>query len=121
MAPILAVLGLSGGELMLVLAAVLILFGAKKIPDFAKGLGQGIKEFKKASREVQDEIERAGEELHSPPPPPPPPPPPSSLSPYAPPEATIPAGDPNVGSSPSPAASTASNATPGEPGIPLRT
>lgn len=66
----LAVFGLSGGELILVLAAVLILFGAKKIPDFAKGLGQGIKEFKKASREVQDEIERAGEELHSPPPPP---------------------------------------------------
>lgn len=75
MAPIFAVFGLSGGELVLVLAAVLILFGAKKIPDFAKGLGQGIREFKKASREVQDEIERAGEELHSPPPPPPPPPP----------------------------------------------
>ncbi len=73
MAPLFAVFGLSGGELILVLAAVLILFGAKKIPDFAKGLGQGIKEFKKASREVQDEIERAGEELHSPPPPPPPP------------------------------------------------
>jgi len=63
----LAVLGLSGGELMLVLVAVLILFGAKKIPDFAKGLGQGIKEFKKASREVQDEIERAGEEVNAPP------------------------------------------------------
>lgn len=75
MVPMFAVFGLSGGELILVLAAVLILFGAKKIPDFAKGLGQGIKEFKKASREVQDEIERAGEELHSPPPPPPPPPP----------------------------------------------
>lgn len=82
MSQVLAVFGLSGGELVLVLAAVLILFGAKKIPDFAKGLGQGIKEFKKASREVQDEIERAGEELHSPPPPPPPPlPPPSSVEP----------------------------------------
>lgn len=70
----LAVLGLSGGELMLVMAAILILFGAKKIPDFAKGLGQGIKEFKKASREVQDEIERAGQDNYTPPPPPPPPP-----------------------------------------------
>lgn len=59
----LAVLGLSGGELMFVLVAILILFGAKKIPEFAKGLGKGIHEFKKASREVQDEIERAGEEL----------------------------------------------------------
>ncbi len=48
----LAVFGLSGGELIMVLAAILILFGAKKIPDFAKGLGQGIKEFKKASRET---------------------------------------------------------------------
>jgi len=56
---ILAVLGLSGGELILVLGAVLILFGAKKIPEFAKGLGQGMKEFKKASREVTDELENA--------------------------------------------------------------
>src|ERR1700753_2925983 len=45
----LAVLGLGGGELVMVLVAILILFGAKRIPEFAKGLGQGIKEFKKAS------------------------------------------------------------------------
>ena len=65
---ILAVLGLSGGELILVLGAVLILFGAKKIPEFAKGLGQGMKEFKKASREVTEELENA---MTSEPPPPP--------------------------------------------------
>ena len=64
---ILAVLGLSGGELILVLGAVLILFGAKKIPEFAKGLGQGMKEFKKASREVTDELENAMTD-HTPPP-----------------------------------------------------
>ena len=58
----LAVLGLSGGELMFVLVAILILFGAKRIPEFAKGLGKGINEFKKASREVTDEIERAVDE-----------------------------------------------------------
>lgn len=51
-----AVLGLSGGELIIVLVAILILFGAKRIPEFAKGLGQGIKEFKKASSEVTNEI-----------------------------------------------------------------
>jgi len=62
----LAVLGLSGGELTLVVVAILILFGAKKIPEFAKGLGKGINEFKKASREVTDEIERAGEEPKAP-------------------------------------------------------
>lgn len=61
-----AMFGLSGGELLVVLAIVLILFGAKKIPDFAKGLGQGIKEFRKASREVQDELERATDELNAP-------------------------------------------------------
>jgi sec-independent protein translocase protein TatA len=55
----LAMFGLSGGELILVLGAVLILFGAKKIPEFAKGLGQGMKEFRKASREVTEELEGA--------------------------------------------------------------
>lgn len=58
----LAVLGLGGGELVLVLVVILVLFGAKRIPEFAKGLGKGINEFKKASREVTEEIERAGEE-----------------------------------------------------------
>lgn len=62
----LAVLGLSGGELVLVLVVILVLFGAKRIPEFAKGLGKGINEFKKASREVTDEIERSVDE---PPPP----------------------------------------------------
>jgi sec-independent protein translocase protein TatA len=57
-----AVLGLGGGELVLICVVVLVLFGAKRIPEFAKGLGKGINEFKKASREVTDEIERAGDE-----------------------------------------------------------
>src|SRR5256885_11698927 len=70
----LAVLGLSGGELVLVLVVILVLFGARRIPEFAKGLGKGITEFKKASREVTDEIERAVEEPPPPPPPPPKPP-----------------------------------------------
>src|SRR5437667_7267782 len=65
----LAVLGLSGGELVLVLVVILVLFGARRIPEFAKGLGKGITEFKKASREVTDEIERAVEEPTPPPPP----------------------------------------------------
>jgi sec-independent protein translocase protein TatA len=65
-----AVLGLSGGELIIVLVAILVLFGAKKIPEFAKGLGQGIKEFKKASNDVTNEFQNA---LNQEPPPPPPP------------------------------------------------
>jgi len=62
----LAVLGLGSGEVVLVVVVILVLFGAKKIPEFAKGLGKGISEFKKASREVTDEIERAGEETPAP-------------------------------------------------------
>lgn len=52
--------GLGGWEVVGILAAVLILFGAKKLPELAKGLGTGIKEFKKATREVTDEIQNAG-------------------------------------------------------------
>ena len=62
---ILAVLGLGGGELVLVLVVILVLFGAKRIPEFAKGLGKGISEFKKASREVTDAMNN---DDHNPPP-----------------------------------------------------
>jgi sec-independent protein translocase protein TatA len=62
----LAVLGLGGWEIVLIFAVVLLLFGAKKLPDLAKGLGTGIKEFKKATREVTDEIQNAGNESPAP-------------------------------------------------------
>jgi sec-independent protein translocase protein TatA len=52
-------LGMGGSELLIVLVAVLILFGAKRIPEFAKGLGQGIKEFKKASSGMTNEFHNA--------------------------------------------------------------
>ncbi len=42
---------LGGWEMILILAVVLLLFGSRKLPELAKGLGQGIKEFKKASRD----------------------------------------------------------------------
>ncbi len=58
---------LGGWEIVLILAVVLILFGAKKLPELAKGLGTGIKEFKKATREVSDEISSA---MDTTPPPP---------------------------------------------------
>jgi sec-independent protein translocase protein TatA len=51
---------LGGWEWLIVILAVLILFGAKRIPELAKGLGSGIKEFKKAAREVTDEVQNAG-------------------------------------------------------------
>lgn len=49
-------------EIIGILVVVLVLFGAKKVPELARGLGQGIKEFKKATREVQDDLQRAIEE-----------------------------------------------------------
>src|SRR5215510_14151115 len=58
---------LGGGEIILILALILILFGAKKLPELAKGLGQGIKEFKKATKEVTDEVSHAMEETPPPP------------------------------------------------------
>lgn len=43
-------------ELILIVLAIIILFGAKKIPELAQGIGKGMKEFKKALRDVEDEI-----------------------------------------------------------------
>ena len=45
-------------EILLILLVILIFFGAKKIPELAKGLGKGLREFRKAARDVQDEIEK---------------------------------------------------------------
>ena len=44
-------------ELLLILLVVLVFFGSKKIPELAQGLGKGIREFKKATREIQDDVE----------------------------------------------------------------
>ncbi len=56
-----AAFGIGGMEVVLILAVILILFGAKKIPELAKGLGSGIKEFKKATKDVTDEINNASD------------------------------------------------------------
>jgi sec-independent protein translocase protein TatA len=50
-----AAFGLGGGELMIVLVIILVLFGGAKLPSLARGLGQSIKEFKKASRDEEPE------------------------------------------------------------------
>ena len=60
-----AVLG--GWDWVIVVFAVLLLFGAKRIPDLARSLGQSIKEFKKGAREVTDEIQNAANETPTPP------------------------------------------------------
>jgi sec-independent protein translocase protein TatA len=59
---------LGTGEIIAILIICLLMFGAKKIPELMKGLGTGIKEFKRASKEVQDEITNAVESEPAPPP-----------------------------------------------------
>jgi sec-independent protein translocase protein TatA len=53
---------IGGPELMLILFIFLLLFGANKMPELAKGLGKSIKEFKKAASGVENEVRRAMEE-----------------------------------------------------------
>jgi sec-independent protein translocase protein TatA len=47
---------LGAGEIILILLVILILFGAKKIPELAQGLGKGMREFKKSLKDVEEEI-----------------------------------------------------------------
>jgi sec-independent protein translocase protein TatA len=58
----------SGPEMLLVLAIALIFFGGDKMPDLARGLAKGIREFKKATGEVEREFKRVMEEAENPPP-----------------------------------------------------
>lgn len=48
--------GLGTPEIILIAIVILVLFGAKKIPDLMQGLGKGIKEFKKASSDIENDI-----------------------------------------------------------------
>ncbi len=49
--------GLGGWEVLLIVGLVVLMFGAKKIPELAKGLGTGLREFKSATREQSEEEE----------------------------------------------------------------
>ena len=51
--------GLGTWEILIILFVILLLFGAKKLPELAKGLGKGIKEFKNASSNIKDEVENS--------------------------------------------------------------
>ncbi len=54
--------GIGTQELLVILLIILVLFGAKKIPEMMRGLGRGIQEFKQASSEVVNEVQSLGEE-----------------------------------------------------------
>ena len=60
--PLILFLGdIGGSELMLIMVVILIFFGANKIPELARGLGKGIREFKDASTEIRREFEQSGQ------------------------------------------------------------
>src|SRR3954468_21202204 len=50
---------LAGPDLLIILLIVLVLFGAKKLPELARGMGQAVKEFQKAKDEFTDELHKA--------------------------------------------------------------
>lgn len=63
---ILLFLNFGGGEIIIVLLVVLLFFGSKKIPELARGLGRGMREFKDATSGVQREIEESMKEVDRP-------------------------------------------------------
>ncbi|WP_372751765.1 twin-arginine translocase TatA/TatE family subunit [Labilibaculum sp.] len=54
---------ISGAEIVVVVLVVLLLFGSKKIPELAQGLGKGMKEFKRATEDIKSEIRKETEVL----------------------------------------------------------
>ena len=48
---------IGGGSLIIIILVILLLFGAKRIPELARGLGRGIREFKDATKDIQNDLE----------------------------------------------------------------
>ena len=56
---------LGAWEIVLILVVVLLFVGGKKLPEFAKGLGKGLKEFKKATKDIKEEIDSSTEDINN--------------------------------------------------------
>ncbi len=54
-------MGIGWQEILLILLIVLLFFGARRIPEIAKGLGKGVREFKKAVHDVESEVDSKGD------------------------------------------------------------
>ena len=60
---ILAIFNLGTGEVIAIVAIILLLFGGRKIPELMRGLGKGVKSFKQGMNEVEDELKKPLEDL----------------------------------------------------------
>lgn len=60
--PLAFIEGIGGPELMMIMFIILLLFGANRLPELARGIGKSMREFKKAASGVEDEVRRAMEE-----------------------------------------------------------
>ena len=56
-------MGLGPWEIGLIVLVIIILFGGKKLPELARGLGLGLREFKKAKQEIKDEVKNVADEV----------------------------------------------------------
>ena len=56
-------MGLGPWEIALVILVIIILFGGKKLPELARGLGLGLREFRKAKQEIKDEVKNVADEV----------------------------------------------------------
>ncbi len=54
---------ISGPEIFIILVVVLVLFGAKKIPEIAKGMGKGMREFRKATDDIKKELNDSSSDI----------------------------------------------------------
>jgi TatA/E family protein of Tat protein translocase len=59
--------GMGPWELLVIFVVILLLFGAKRLPEIAQGMGKGIREFKKAMKDTTDEIKGSLDEPSKPP------------------------------------------------------
>ena len=101
----LAILDVGGPEVLMIMLITLLLFGSDRLPALARGMGKAIREFKKATSGLEDELKRAMEE------PPPKPRPPTRIS--VPPTSLQPPPGPSV--NPAPPATPAAPAAPSPP------
>ena len=56
-------MGLGPWEIAIIILVIIILFGGKKLPELARGLGLGLREFKKAKDEIRDEVKSAADNI----------------------------------------------------------